>query len=834
MQKIAFGFAAIAAAVGASAELTPMDWHEGDLVVPSGSILKVTEAHDNTKLDIHGTFVLDAPGKSFRVYGAGGTSTTMSLGAADGDDACLIVTNGSLGSLYNSRVNAPLNVGTDAEGASSVAKLDFCSGDTTHQFAALNFRKSLQPGEDGVIDAVSINHYVRLQPSTLCNYNTHPVRITFKNTRGPTAASWGFAALHIFYGGNFFDFPTAGGDFILRGAEGGKYTSAATAPIMLQGYAGTNCKLFGSNLKAVLRTEGNTDVVVDPGARDGYYLDFNATNVVWGHTGDFAVQYYYRNASYNSWIRTSVNNVLPYGAHMTGVIRLCSNANSAGKFSIDLYGTTQRMNALQLDNGSFITNRLPIRIGVLEFGHNDYTGSFIAGGPIRDPNVLVRKVGSGSMTLQKNATVPALDVQGGQLTVKTQTDFTLNALTVAAGATFVVDGVTVTVAGAADVRGTVSLLNGGQVVSAFDVPEQGRRVVRDSAMCGVGPVVKTGGGTLTFESDATAVSGDLHVSAGTVNFSAASVPDKWWRFTFKKIYGAASGKILYFDTIQMTDAAGKRVDSTGKEQTVPEALQDVFGIRCSSLTNAPIGTTEETLPENSVMSSDTRWAIVGNGNYRCGPSVLFMDANYAGCSWNQSDVSAQPVTLTFRLKDSAQPVHQYRMAMGYANADTFPGVWTLESRDANGEWKLRDSRNEDFIRPASATAWTDSFKLGGEERTGSAGLADGVNVQVDSGATLDGGNVAGGEVISKITVDVALGGGTFKNVAFAETGTLALTGVTGRLGGLQVPLAFESVQGLANLANWSLVVNGQPKDRKLVVREGKVFVDEKGMILIFR
>jgi hypothetical protein len=91
-------------------------------------------------------------------------------------------------------------------------------------------------------------------------------------------------------------------------------------------------------------------------------------------------------------------------------------------------------------------------------------------------------------------------------------------------------------------------------------------------------------------------------------------------------------------------------------------------------------------------------------------------------------------------------------------------------------------------------------------------------------------------VLDSFGVDMANGGGTVEGFAFAEEGTLHLDNVVS--GGTILEKTFTPVNctGVANLSNWTLLVNGNEtsKHSVSVTENGKVRLFGLGLRVIVR
>ena len=86
---------------------------------------------------------------------------------------------------------------------------------------------------------------------------------------------------------------------------------------------------------------------------------------------------------------------------------------------------------------------------------------------------------------------------------------------------------------------------------------------------------------------------------------------------------------------------------------------------------------------------------------------------------------------------------------------------------------------------------------------------DGAKLRVDRGGVIDAVQTDGSSAIAALEVDAATGAGTFRNVTFAQAGTINVVADGTLKGKTVLPMTLESCTGAANLANWSVKINGE-------------------------
>ena len=90
--------------------------------------------------------------------------------------------------------------------------------------------------------------------------------------------------------------------------------------------------------------------------------------------------------------------------------------------------------------------------------------------------------------------------------------------------------------------------------------------------------------------------------------------------------------------------------------------------------------------------------------------------------------------------------------------------------------------------------------------------------------------------IAALSVDLSsgTGDGTIAGARISEDGVLTVTGDVSGLSEIELPLAFEDVEGAVNIANWEVVVNGKSGRWDAVFSNGRLTIHRKGLVLIVR
>ena len=865
-------FLAAGAICGARGDLTPMDWAAGNLVVPAGSELTVSGGEKwNTALDVHGSVVVNMDTASTRYYVVGGSAAAPSasginLGAADGDDAEIRVLKGQMWGRFNNTMHSPLYFGGTSTGGKARLVIGPWNA-ADEELSTLEFRAGLKPrtADDAAIEAVVLDRSAVLWTWRLTQSNTKPVQVTFTNSVG-AATGGSRPLLRGFYNGDMFRCRVAGGDIVLRGH--GFYANGVTnAPILLGTHGGVFKTLFPADAnyrKACVRTEGECDFIFNPSTGTGSH-DFNATNFVWNHTGRFIVP---NTGNYAIGIRTSVSGVLPYGPQ-TGVVRVEAGTANANKQFIDLCGTTQRVNGVELIGGARLANSVETR-ATLILGEKDVDG-VITGGAGIDPGIDIVKTGTGTLTVSSAASLANLDLQAGVLKFSGAGETTVGRLVVAPGAELRIEQADL-VCDTLVFTGRIAVANGGSItvkdksgcrIDGVDVVQDGQSKVVPFGYAGGYSRLeeifcKSGSGILSVTQD-NAPAGPIDVRGGTVRIVPPACTDEYWRFVFKKTSGTAVqygssapyrkedgatpvNVYLVLGKLHLLNARGDIVNlNSSYKGTVADTALVAGG---HAFTHAFFNT------RNKEYGAGAEW---NNGAY----VAMDMGSWWSATAFtNQALVVDNPATwetITFRLKDGVRGVAGYMMSEGSNAFNPYadPRTWTLESSAnaetvAAGQWTVRDSRT-DFVMTHYSTGYQDYFNSNKPFALNRMPAADSPftnAVSVAAGATLDLAMLGADRLaISGVTVDLAAGAGTIAGFAAGAGGILDLRNPTDaqRTGSnlkskIVLPLTLADVGSTADLASWKVRVDGVLSPASSVVFEnGKLAVlTSVGTIVIFR
>ena len=307
---------------------------------------------------------------------------------------------------------------------------------------------------------------------------------------------------------------------------------------------------------------------------------------------------------------------------------------------------------------------------------------------------------------------------------------------------------------------------------------------------------------------------------GTWRVSGDALTDSYYRFTFKKVY--KSGNKFSLAEIALFGRDGER---TGYGTYTIKT-----GIAASDLQPG----------EMLCQSGD-----VFGGSGSEGPDKMF-DGNLASgkCLYSKRNTTVDayldpddPNTwfvLTVRLPEGSNPVCGYNFLScdDANNRWRSPTVWVVETSADGVTWTKRDEVDPyNAIPPVDKFIfWNDGVPWNFKDIPAPAQSLASADVQVASNATLE---VSGGDAtISRLSVDLSVGGGTITTFAPAAQGSLYLTGT--KLPPEGTVLTVGAVVSPENLSSWKVYFNGVLTSRGLECKDGKLCLTKAGLLLLFR
>ena len=430
----------------------------------------------------------------------------------------------------------------------------------------------------------------------------------------------------------------------------------------------------------------------------------------------------------------------------------------------------------------------------------------------------IEKVGSYEATISSTTNIPTLNVLEG--TVRITSDCVISNLFGAAGATLIADGCAVSVTGEARLKGlALETVNGGTFVKK--------------------------GASRTAAYDPVAIRGDLHVADGSVVFSKYGFAQKYWRWTFTKVYNGPAplhlGRFWIFNT-EGGHAAEGLAYKTPSEAFTAGTCRWKF----DSSTNVAVAAGTIDWQGPAYLRANFRNNFFANMNNFAKLSSPVIDP--------ENPISHLAVEL--RLASTALPVTGYNISTALAN--DYPMSWTVEASDDGESWTTVETRTDVTHAYPSGTYYffdgeaayvaagnspvqvrgkpIEFFHFTDYRNDGLATLADPLSVQVDQDATLDLRAFSDGQPINRIAIDLSSGGGTIYGGTVAAGGTLVLTNVAASgydLSGA-LPLTVDGLGETVNLKAWTVVIDGAPSKYKVMCSNGQLVLVPPGVCIIIR
>lgn len=788
------------------------------LTVAASETANVTASQANATVDVHGSLSVRGGTKDATVQLS--VATALNVGRAEGDNAS--VTVGDYGQILGqaSVTIGGLNgaglvtLGGKRKGDIDTANENSYSGDSAHLFCGVITVPENATAASGTLDILHLDENGALVQSgskaKIQNLSSScEARILFNGGSLSDANGWGGAK----------QFASTGGKALILESENAK-------PISLRYQYGAVCE----PTEGLVKTAGAGDVVVTgktwTEGQGHYGWRLTDQGFVWGHTGDLRL-------SAAMCLVCASANVLPCLENGGDVVLDGGRPDNW----LDLAGTAQAVNGLTVVAPSVVSNSAATA-ATLTFGSARPDGTLNA--PLVLGQVNVEKVGTGTLTITNTPTLAALTVTGGTVRFAPSDGLVVNlsALTVAANAKVVIDGVTVRAnALALDPSASIDALNGGRLAFAEDATTA-RTFVDGGQIPAGSSIEKTGAGTTVFVEPGQTELKDVHVRGGVLALAARGTTNEFWRVTIKET--AVAGVNLNVGPFRLFDADGAYCDGGIMDGSF--AWSDgLFYAKVDVASATALGPKQIMFSSDDFMEGDYNEVKHGSDAQMPPQKAMFSDSTICSCSFNFAPVISDPSTwlvATYRIPAlGGKVVAGYNVKSQWDDPTRkFPGAWTVESSPSgeDGTWEVLDEQVGQ--KAANGNRWyrTAPYPVLADMPT--AGLPTGANVQVDAGATLDCVRVAGKQEISCLTVDWSSSGvGTLKGVRLAAVGTLHVTGVTGKKAPKgMLPLAFvDSVLG-EDLSGWTVFLNGVRVNRRLMGRGDALELVAGGFAVILR
>jgi len=351
-------------------------------------------------------------------------------------------------------------------------------------------------------------------------------------------------------------------------------------------------------------------------------------------------------------------------------------------------------------------------------------------------------------------------------------------VSVAQGASLLLDGVSETIAGLAGL-GTVTVNGADLTVST----PAGATNAFFGNLVGSGQVVKTGvgvwglGGSNTFSGTLSVRQGTLAVLGGTA--------DRWFRYTLRENRSATN--VTQLSELALFSGDGVRRNLALTQGAGVAALQPgQFACPAAYALGNPATETADKLFDSN---TGTKWCLINNYMSPVDPATHRV--------------------VVMRLAEGTPEITGYSLCTANDVPERDPVGWILESSPDGVSWRTVDARAA-VDAPAARFTWYNdgaSFALAARAVTSGAAnvLAPGVAVEVRAGATFDCRD--GANAVSALHVNMQ-DAGSLTVLKAAPNGTLTVVNASGSPAGLVLPLTIGSVEDRSNLSSWAVYVNG--------------------------
>jgi len=847
-------------------------WASGALEIPAGDELTITTPSlTNTSVTVRGTFSvnLGSGSKSYYILADDDRTkeTTSHLAPYPSDVALWKTGPGRVYGYYNDAPRANLVIGNNGGGNGLLHVGAFQGSNGNYSTCWLRFvtlSANAQTDADH-FEPILLDSYGNMMCSRLINDNTKPLQVTFTNQWNVASNQYVHFSgyLQAFYNAYLFSTKKAGGDIVLRGHP--------NAPVVFKGWGRMGFNMFdnsAANRKALVRLEGDCEAWF---VINNTWCIFNATNIAYNHSGDtkFVFQ-----ATEGGYIRTLVENVLPWGAN-TGNLVLSTIGDGVVQKNLDLHGYSQKLNGLVIEGEAQLVNTN--EAVTLTFGAGDTDGKL--SGLITNETVFCEKVGSGTLSLESADVYSLVATNGGVIAVAAGSNH-VHTLTIDVPLTFA-DGAILT---ADEWHVGTNTLIALDSASPTNVVHLTFPVAHDL------PCIKEGANFVTYATPEDAQGSTLSVRGGTLRFGGEACTNAWWRFTVTK----ASTDTAHFTSTEVSEFScdlNLGLGSLGMFAADGRYAYQGFanaasGTAAPSLSEAYVASTRPWMSWNlktmqSLYPSATKDPILNGGESSGGPCKFvqqssdhfktpsrydiaatsadtWISAWPVGVLFSNGVVSAEsPEIITWRAKSEwgrESVSYAMRRCVNNDQRTSFPHPkdWMLESSADGVNWEKMDERtNQTFTITSEPPYVNAQFGYTYNAHVPYIFSAKNANwkfktfgtVDVAAGATLDLSEIPMTNIaFNALSVDCA-GAGKITRFRPAESGTLYVTSSAavrrgdGRLESkVTLPLVLGETADMGNLAGWSVYVDGVRAQASFAAYEnGKIVLRTNyGTMLFFR
>ncbi len=547
-----------------------------------------------------------------------------------------------------------------------------------------------------------------------------------------------------------------------------------------------------------IETRGPGDVVFDDknyNAEHDYRgtIWLNTSNTVWNHTGNLVLS----NAV--DVICTS-DNCLPSGPQ-TGIIEM-KWVNRAGPPPprLNLNGHSVAVRGIDGRSGAVVVTNSSSTVATIRIGEGDATGS-ITNLVLCKGNInLVKRGSETNFVSLGSSSIAALRVESGTLVVTGMSSDTLGAssVTVADGATLVIVGTAVR-ATTVESAGTVEYIDGGSLGTAFGGDGEDTVIWDDPGLAEGTAFTKIGSNRCIVQTTA-ALNSDIDVQKGTLVFSGRTCTNEWYRFVFngmqyQSYYQVAIGDLRVYSDTNKTEDVAQGIGSGGNVLSAGTSPANLAQGQC-------VASFATTTTKPSGQTSMNLWDLRNAFDNSAYNAVLSASTYYLYGNASQ-------VWVAFRMAAGKNRVQSYLPVKSYITWYWHPNSWLFQTSADGINWQTVDTQKNVLTGDGYGST---PFLIKGFLADGATGFDATANVTVATNATLDASGVAGGQTLSRLTIDMTDGAGTIRGVTIAPNGVINLVNVPQglALATLPLPVTLSDITNGRNVSSWTVLVEGQP------------------------
>ena len=369
-------------------------------------------------------------------------------------------------------------------------------------------------------------------------------------------------------------------------------------------------------------------------------------------------------------------------------------------------------------------------------------------------------------------------------------------------------------------------------------------------------LVKDGRGTWTI-AGTNQISGSVAVKGGTLNLRHHEAPYTWFRWTHKQTCGnweTCDIELGIYDTNGARINSGLTFNSTRVVDADSAKLLEVGEVALSSKgtfreTEGTVNTITNLFDNNITTQWRTAHQPFGESTWRQAnisdptswfgivmhlPDDVAVADSYDLIAWGDWSYQKVMASRAFSLEGSLDGVNWYPALDDHDRGDgTYGGQAT--------KWCFGGEtygNGDAACKPADLMTHTTGRKIAGYPAGLPVLMSNVTSISVASGARLavTGGTLALPSGIT-LTVDGSAGAGTLANMVLPANGTLNIVNMPSFSGKAEIPVVFENVEGLDNIAGWTLVVNGAVKPISRMSASAsadKIRLTKSGVIILIR